>query len=273
MKVAIVAHDFLGSREIVTRLVSENPDVEFEIFLTRGLYYRKSLLASIWKLLREASFRFSLYRGFWMLKYRLKGDRLVSRARRWGIRTHVTRDINGAKSNSLMTAFSPDVTFSINTMHIVKEPTLSIPRLGTIGCHPSLIPAYRGLEIFFWVLVNGEDRAGASVFFLTERVDHGQVIAQEDFAISESETLASMYEKENRHCAKLMARVLQDLKSNGSVGSVPTHVTEGESYLRPTQKAYRRFKAPDRKWSKGDYFPMPTGEAYRRFKATGRKWG
>ena len=51
--ILLVGHDNYGSREIFSEIVEQNPDQKFVLFITTGLYYRKSFFASIVKLLKQ----------------------------------------------------------------------------------------------------------------------------------------------------------------------------------------------------------------------------
>ena len=246
-KVVFIAHDNFGSREIFTRLVTDHPDVTFQLIITQGLYYRKGFVPSIIKMLREASFWFCFYRFIELTQYKIKGDTLEGRAKKFDVNIYKTHDINGTAANDFIRGVAPDVIFSTFTMHILKKNTIQLPRVATIGCHPSILPEYRGLETFFWVLANDEKHSGVSVFYVAEKIDAGEVIMQEPFEVSDGETVDSIYRKLTNICARLLSETLSVLKTNGTFKTFP-------------------------QVGKGSYFPMPTTEAYRRFKKLGKKW-
>lgn len=246
-KLVFIAHDNYGSREIFTRLVQDHPDVEFNLIITQGLYYRKGFIASVFKMLREASFWFCFHRFLELTAYKLKGDSLESRAKKFGVTIYKAIDVNDKVSNDFIRSVAPDVIFSTFTMHILKKNTIALSRVATIGCHPSILPEYRGLETFFWVLANGEKTSGVSVFYVSEKIDAGQVIMQEPFNVTDNETVESIYSKLTGICARLLSETLSGLKSNRQFSIYPQQ-------------------------GKGSYFPMPTKEAYKRFKKSGKKW-
>ena len=55
---------------------------------------------------------------------------------------------------------------------ILPKSLLSIPRLGSINLHGSLLPAYRGAAPIQWSLINGDTQTGLSTFFIESR-EHG----------------------------------------------------------------------------------------------------
>ncbi len=246
-KVVFIGHDNFGSREIFSRFIIEHPQIEFFLIITQGLYYKKSTATSIIKLLKEASFWFSVSRFIELLKYKLKNDTLEKRAKKAGVKIYFTKDVNNARSNRIISDFSPDVIYSSFTMNILKQRTINLSKVASIGCHPSILPHYRGLEVFFWALANGESKSGCSVFNISEKIDSGQVILQEEFDIVSNETVDSIYKKLTEICAKLMSLSLTKLINGEKFEIIPS-------------------------LGKGSYFPMPTKECYKKFKNRGGRW-
>ncbi len=63
---------------------------------------------------------------------------------------------------------------------ILKPDILQTPRLGVFNCHPSLLPRYGGPHPAFWMLKNGESIAGLTVHVMTEKIDAGAIVAQQE---------------------------------------------------------------------------------------------
>jgi len=246
-KVVIIGHDNYGVREIFTRIVEENSAFEYILVITTGLFHRKSFFQSIIKLLKEASILFSLNRFIEMVIFYLKGDTLFKRATDYKVKIVYSKDVNDEKTYGILKKFNPDVILSTFTMHLLKRKLIELSKSVTVGCHPSILPSYRGLETFFWALANGEKESGVSVFYLTEKVDVGKIIMQEKFAISHDETVKSIYEKLTKISAKLMSQTLYKISKGETFNEYPQVV--GDSY-----------------------YPMPTREVYKRFKQSGKKW-
>jgi len=64
-----------------------------------------------------------------------------------------------------------------------------------INIHPSLLPAYRGLNTHRRVLEAGEKQHGASVHFATEELDAGAIIARVSVRISPADNELSLKQK------------------------------------------------------------------------------
>lgn len=80
-------------------------------------------------------------------------------------------------------SFNSDVFIIAAFAKLIKQDILDIPKHGTIGVHPSLLPAYRGASPMQTTLLNGEDITGVTLFLVDVKMDHGPIIAQETVQI------------------------------------------------------------------------------------------
>lgn len=64
-----------------------------------------------------------------------------------------------------------------------------------INIHPSLLPAYKGLNTHARVLEAGEKEHGASVHWVSPELDAGEIILQEKLAIAPGDTPASLQQR------------------------------------------------------------------------------
>jgi methionyl-tRNA formyltransferase len=240
-RILAVGHDNAGSALIFKKLLAAYPDIDFALAVTDGLYYRKSTIASLWKLLTEASWTFCAARAIDMLAHRIKGPSLATLA---GNRlTFNTRDINDAASRAKIEAFAPDLIASLYTMHIYRPETLALAPLGGITAHPSILPNYRGLEVFFWAMANDEKTIGVSVFTLGDKVDHGRVLNETELPL-DSKSMAEVYTIITETAAELIIKSIADLRK----GTATYRIPEGE----------------------GSYYPMPTRAAVAKFRRLGK---
>lgn len=76
-------------------------------------------------------------------------------------------------------ALSPDLFVVAAYGKIISQTVLEIPRHGTVGVHPSLLPLLRGSSPIQTALLDGVKETGVSLFFVDKDVDHGPVIKEE----------------------------------------------------------------------------------------------
>lgn len=78
---------------------------------------------------------------------------------------------------------SPDFFVVAAYAKILPEEIISLPHLGAIGVHPSLLPKYRGASPIQEAILDGVSRSGVSIYLLDEKMDHGPILAQKDVDI------------------------------------------------------------------------------------------
>ena len=78
-------------------------------------------------------------------------------------------------------------------LRLVKRPLLAAFPSRILNIHPSLLPAYPGLESWKQALDAGEKEAGCTVHFVDEGMDTGPVILQESVAILADDTAETLH--------------------------------------------------------------------------------
>jgi methionyl-tRNA formyltransferase len=102
-------------------------------------------------------------------------------------------------------ALQPDFFVVAAYAKIIPHAVLSVPRIGTLGTHPSLLPAYRGASPIQSVILAGETKTGSTIYAMDEKMDHGAIFAQEEIPL---EALTTDYCTLEEQLAKLSARLL-----------------------------------------------------------------
>lgn len=128
--------------------------------------------------------------------------RALERAREAGVRTAVVapRDYadraawNEALS-AVLQAAGIDLVVLAGFMRIVGPRLIGDFPGRMLNIHPSLLPAYRGLDTYQRVLASGDAWHGTSVHFVTEELDAGPVIAQARIAIRDGEDESALCQR------------------------------------------------------------------------------
>ncbi len=61
---------------------------------------------------------------------------------------------------------------------IIPNDILEIPKFGTIGVHPSLLPFHRGSSPIQTTILNGDKETGVTLYMVDALVDHGPVLSE-----------------------------------------------------------------------------------------------
>ncbi len=84
-----------------------------------------------------------------------------------------------------------------------------LPRFGTINLHPSLLPRYRGAAPIRWVIINGDEVTGNTVFFLAKRMDAGDILLQEEEPVFPDDTYGTLFERLSTKGARLLEKAIE----------------------------------------------------------------
>ena len=99
----------------------------------------------------------------------------------------------------------------------LPKEVFSIPELGTINLHASLLPDYRGAAPINWALINNEKITGVTTFFINERIDHGDIILKEEVMISDDDDFGSLYNKLSIIGSDILLKTIKLVVSGKSV--------------------------------------------------------
>uniref|UniRef100_A0A8C5GHD4 10-formyltetrahydrofolate dehydrogenase n=1 Tax=Gouania willdenowi TaxID=441366 RepID=A0A8C5GHD4_GOUWI len=103
------------------------------------------------------------------------------------------------------------------------------PKHGSIIYHPSILPLHRGASAINWTLIQGDRKAGFTVFWADDGLDTGPILLQRECAVEPNDTVDTLY---NRFLfpegIKAMVESVQ-LIADGKAPKVP-QTEEGASY-------------------------------------------
>jgi phosphoribosylglycinamide formyltransferase-1 len=128
------------------------------------------------------------------------GVRALDRATQAGIPSAVfeledygTREERDVAMAEWLAEGGVDTVVCAGYMHLLTPAFLE--RFRAINVHPSLLPAFPGMDAVAQALAAGVPATGVSIHFLDEGVDSGPVILQEEVAIEPEDTAETLYER------------------------------------------------------------------------------
>ncbi|MGB9792632.1 MAG: methionyl-tRNA formyltransferase [Thermacetogeniaceae bacterium] len=105
-------------------------------------------------------------------------------------------------------ALQPDVIVVVAYGVVLPSQVLGLPPLGCVNLHPSLLPAYRGAAPLQRAIINGETRTGITTMYLSEELDAGDIILQEEIEIAPDMTYGELADIASKKGASLMFKTL-----------------------------------------------------------------
>jgi len=103
---------------------------------------------------------------------------------------------------------------------MLPEIVWSMPPLGTINVHASLLPQYRGAAPVNWAVINGERETGVTTFRLKHEIDTGNILLQEKVAIGPDDNAGTIHDRLMETGAALLVRTVKGL-AEGTLEEIP----------------------------------------------------
>ena len=122
-------------------------------------------------------------------------DSVADLAALHGIPVITPANPNTAEVVAQIRALQPDYYFSFYYREMLKRELLEIPTLGALNMHGSLLPAYRGRVPVNWAIIHGESQTGATLHYMTEKPDNGDIVAQQAMPILPDDNALQVFHK------------------------------------------------------------------------------
>jgi methionyl-tRNA formyltransferase len=105
---------------------------------------------------------------------------------------------------------SVDLVVSFLYWRLIREPLISLGRIGCLNFHPAPLPDLRGLGGYNIAVLEGMREWGVSCHFVDERLDTGDLVEVERFAIDpDAHTAFSLDLESGERLVGLFARVIE----------------------------------------------------------------
>ena len=150
-----------------------------------------------------------------------------------GLPLILTADPNTAELERTVCALRPDFVFSFYYRALLRAPLLGAPRHGALNMHGSLLPKYRGRAPVNWAIVRGEPETGATLHYMVERADAGDIVDSQSVPILLEDDAREVFAKVTVAAEMVLARSLPTLVA-GTAARRPQPLLPGEYFGRRT---------------------------------------
>jgi methionyl-tRNA formyltransferase len=133
------------------------------------------------------------------------------------IPVHQPEQIRSPEARNLLQQLAPDCIVIIAYGQIIPAALLTIPKLGWINLHGSLLPKYRGAAPINWAIANGETQTGLTTMRIDAGMDTGDMLLQQEIDIAPEETAPELAASMAEAGAPLMLATLRGLVSENLV--------------------------------------------------------
>ena len=112
----------------------------------------------------------------------------------------------------LLHELQPDILCIAGYRWVLPAEVYTIPRLGAINLHTSLLPRHRGAMPLFWIYHADDRETGVTIHRVSERVDAGEILKQHAFPLERGLPIATLFSRCADVGASLFLDVLESLE-------------------------------------------------------------
>ncbi len=138
----------------------------------------------------------------------------------------VTTDINLPENVARLRELAPDFLLSFYYRNMIKPEVLELATQGALNLHGSYLPRYRGRVPVNWAVINGETETGATLHYMVEKPDAGDIVDREKVAIDFTDTALDVFNKVTDAAVTVIGRSWPKLVA-GTAPRVPMDLTAG----------------------------------------------
>jgi methionyl-tRNA formyltransferase len=141
-----------------------------------------------------------------------------------GLHVYQPETIKSDSSQDFLKRIAPDAVVIIAYGQIIPARLLTIPRLGWLNLHASLLPRYRGAAPIHWAIANGETITGLTTMQIDKGMDTGPTLLRREVEIGPEETAPRIAARMSAIGADLMAESLLRF-DRGEISPAPQDAT------------------------------------------------
>ena len=167
-----------------------------------------------------------------------QGDQnIVSLAAERKIPVWEVGDLRASATRETLAGYAPDALCVACFARKLPASVLSLPRLGALNVHPSLLPDNRGPDPLFWTFWRGDEATGVTIHLMDERFDTGPILAQQGEPVPDGMTEAALEARLATLGGELLDRSL-DALADGSAHPQPQDERQATSFPWPSADDY-----------------------------------
>ena len=121
--------------------------------------------------------------------------------------------INDLETINALKFHEIDWLFVIGWSQIACTEVIALPKKGTLGIHPTLLPEGRGRAAIPWAILKRLNKTGVTMFKLDAGVDTGPILSQMEIPLTNNIDASKLYEMVNKAHIELIHRTISSLMS------------------------------------------------------------
>lgn len=107
-----------------------------------------------------------------------------------------------------LTELAADLFVVASYGKIIPQVILDIPKHGSINIHPSKLPLFRGATPIQSQILEGINDSAISFILVDSKMDHGPLLHQEEFTISDNDTNETLHDEMFKKAADVLPKLI-----------------------------------------------------------------
>jgi methionyl-tRNA formyltransferase len=253
MKIVIFTNDnFFSFTVLKDFLIKRKDDIQLIVF-SSALIGKKGTFESVkWSIkntgLMHTTFKLSVYGIFKLLKILCKILPFIKNnyssflwVKRNGLDFLVSPNVNSDEVINKLKEINSDLIVSVSMNQIVKKQILELPPKRCINVHCAPLPEYAGMSPYVWALANNEDHSAATIHYMEEGLDEGDIIVQDKVAVVKNDSAFALF---YRCCIKASQQLIDVVNKieNNTVSSFRQDLNQKTYFSWPTKDCIKNLK-------------------------------
>jgi len=130
------------------------------------------------------------------------------------LKTFKPNSINARSTIEQIRFLNPEVIVVVSYGQILGKEILTLPSMGCLNIHASLLPRHRGPSPIQAAILAGDRYTGVSIIWMDEGIDTGPILLQKKALIRFSDTGKSLHDRLAKMAPELMLQALQLVRNN-----------------------------------------------------------
>ncbi|GAB4544512.1 MAG: hypothetical protein Kow0063_38240 [Anaerolineae bacterium] len=153
-----------------------------------------------------------------------------------GVRCYYGVKVGSEEGIQLLHKHSPDLIIVATFKQILTQNVLSLPPLGVVNFHPSLLPRYRGPCPTNAALYHDEKVTGVTAHYVTEKLDEGNMLLQRSMVIDEADNDGRLRQKLARLTGEMIPELIGMFAGFTRPAGTPQDHSQASFAPKPTQE-------------------------------------
>lgn len=253
MNVVILTNDNFFSFVVLKNFLEQRRcDIKLIIFSSALIGKRGTFESIKWSVqntgLRHTIFKLFVYGIFKLMKIICRFFPFVKNnyssflwAKKNKIDYLVSPNVNADEVVNKIKDIAPDLIISVSMNQIIKKKILEMPSKHCINVHCAPLPKYAGMSPYVWALANNEDYSAATIHYMEEGLDEGDIIVQENIPVLRKDSAFALFHRCCLRAAELLPKVVNDIEAD-VVQSYPQDLSKKTYFSWPTKNCVKELR-------------------------------